>query len=333
MYKNPSIWGLLLSISLLFSCSKEEKIVLRGKAQGTTYQISYFDSENRSFQKDIDSIFNAVDLSMSTYLDHSIISNWNSNKSTEVDYLFQQVFKSSLQVYTESNGFFDPTVGPLIQLYGFGKSNEISITEEKRDSILTFVGMDKIQLQENKLIKKDPRIALNFNAIAQGYTVDLIRNHLQNKGLQSFMVEVGGELYCEGYKPDGTNWIIAIDKPEKERNVDFQEYIQLKNEAIATSGNYRKVQTQESTGEQYVHTINPLTGEAKMSALISVTIIHKDCMFADAYATAILSMGMEKGIQFLKANPRIKAYLIYHNGENFETITMNNFDQSILDAI
>jgi len=331
MHNILKVTSLFLVLLLLSSCNKKQKLVLRGEAQGTTYQISYFDKENRSFKHQIDSLFQAIDQSMSTYQDQSTISRWNRNETTEIDPYFKAVFTASQKVHKESQGYFDPSVGPLINLYGFGKDKKVNITTTKKDSVLKFVGMDKIQLNQFLLTKSDTRISLNFNAIAQGYTVDLIRDYLLKKGIQSFMVEVGGELYCNGTKPDGSNWIIAIDKPEQERGNDFQEYIKLENEAIATSGNYRKVSVNKITGEKYVHTINPLTGEAGMSSLISVTIIHKQCIYADAYATAILSMGLEKGVKFLQNNPNIKAYLIYQKGSQLMTYSMNNFDDSIQD--
>ncbi len=319
----------LFSISLLVSCQKAQKINLSGEAQGTTYSISYFDNENRSFQHAVDSIFKAVDNSMSTYSTGSLISKWNRNETTQIDALFQYVMQVSKQVHTESKGYFDPTVGPLIQLYGFGKNKTVSITTAKKDSVLQFIGLNDLQLKGLKLTKKDARSSLNFNAIAQGYTVDLIRDFLLEQGVHSFMVEVGGELYCRGIKSDNSNWLIAIDKPEQNRNTEFQAFIALKDEAIATSGNYRKVQINKETGEKYIHTINPITGMATMSKLISVSIIHEDCIFADAYATAILSLGFEKGVAFLTNHPTIKAYLIYQEGTVLKSKGYNDFEAAI----
>ncbi len=331
MLRNLIYLIIILPCISFYSCTNQEKIILRGQAQGTTYQISYYDNENRSFQQAIDSILNKVDQSMSTYLEGSTISKWNRNETIEIDSLFRNVFQTSVQVYKESDGFFDPTVGPLIELYGFGKTKNLNINTVKVDSILQFIGLDKVELEQTTLKKEDARIALNFNAIAQGYTVDLIRDYFLKEGIHSFMVEVGGELYCNGKKANGEQWIIALDKPEKERKNGFQEYIGLENEAVATSGNYRKVIRNEHTGEEYVHTINPKSGEARMSSLLSVTIIHKDCILADAYATAVLSMGLERGIKFLNDTPSIKAYLIYDKEGELISKTVNNFKNNIID--
>jgi thiamine biosynthesis lipoprotein len=326
-----NIIPLLIIPFLLICCSQEDsRINIRGKAQGTTYLISYYDTEERFFNQEIDSLLKQIDQSMSTYQKESVISKWNSNLQKNVDSHFLTVYEASRKVHHQSQGYFDPTVVPLLELYGFGNKKPGAIDKHSLDSVMTFIGLEKIHREEDRLYKDYPQIALNFNAIAQGYTVDIVRDFLRKKGIQSFMVEIGGELYCSGKKPEQQPWIIAIDRPQEERKSDFQAQIMVENNAVATSGNYRKFIIDENTGEKYVHTINPITAEARSSSLLSVTVVHEDCIYADAYATAIMSMGLEKGVSFIKNTPEIKAYLIYSNGDKYEWLSLNGFDEFLL---
>jgi len=307
---------LLLIISVIFSfnCafSQKELITFEGPAQGTSYHISYYDSLNRDFQPEIIKILQDFDLSVSTYIPNSIISKINSNqKNVKVDKYFIACFNKAKEVWQNTNGAFDPTVYPLVNAWGFGPGKKQKIEKTKIDSILKFVGFDLITLKGNKVIKKDPRVSLDFNAFAQGYSVDVVSDFLKSKGITSFLVEIGGELYANGKKPNGENWTVGIEKPidNKESSNPLKAYVKLENLAIATSGNYRRFIIED--GVKYAHHIDPKTGYPTKNNLLSASIFSKECISSDANATGVLVMGLEKAISFLKSHPELQAYLIY----------------------
>lgn len=304
----------LLSFLLysIFCTAQTEPIKIEGSAQGTTYHITYFDKKNRDLQPEIEQLLKDFDKSVSTYIPNSIISRINSNqKNVKVDKYFIACYKKAKEVWKNTNGAFDPTVYPLVNAWGFGPGKKEKIEKEKIDSILKFVGFHLIELKGNKIIKKDPRVALDFNAFAQGYSVDVVSEFLNSKGIYSYIVEIGGEVYANGKKPNGENWCIGIEKPidNKTSQNPLKAVAKLENLAIATSGNYRRFIIED--GVKYAHHIDPKTGYPTKNNLLSASVFSKQCIASDANATGILVMGLEKTKAFLQQHPELQAYLIY----------------------
>ena len=297
-----------------------EPIKIEGNAQGTTYHITYFDIQNRDLQPEIAQLLKDFDLSVSTYIPNSIISRINSNeKNVVVDKYFIDCFNKAKEVWKNTNGAFDPTVYPLVNAYGFGPGKKQKIEKTKIDSMLKFVGFQLIKLKGNKVVKKDPRVALDFNAFAQGYSVDVVSDFLNSKGINSYIVEIGGEVFAKGRKLNGTNWTIGIEKPidNKDSQNPLKAIAKLDNLAIATSGNYRRFVIED--GIKYVHHIDPKTGYPTKNNLLSASIFAKECISSDANATGVLVLGLEKAKVFLSKHPELQAYLIYSdNNGNYE---------------
>jgi thiamine biosynthesis lipoprotein len=296
----------------IFCTAQTEPIKIEGSAQGTTYHITYFDKKNRDLQPEIEQLLKDFDKSVSTYIPNSIISRINSNqKNVKVDKYFIACYNKAKEVWKNTNGAFDPTVYPLVNAWGFGPGKKEKIEKEKIDSILKFVGFDLIKLKGNKIIKKDPRVALDFNAFAQGYSVDVISEFLNSKGIYSYIVEIGGEVYAKGKKPNGDNWSIGIEKPieNKTSQNPLKAVAKLENLAIATSGNYRRFIIED--GVKYAHHIDPKTGYPTKNNLLSASVFSKQCISSDANATGILVMGLEKAKDFLNKHTELQAYLIY----------------------
>ena len=321
--------SLFLTIFLLcFSSqlfSQDEPILIAGNTQGTTYHITYYDKKNRDLQPKIEKLLHRFDLSVSTYIPNSIISRINSNqKNVIVDTYFITCFNKAKEVWKNTNGAFDPTVYSLVNAWGFGPGKKQTIEKAKIDSLLAFVGFELIELKGNKIIKKDPRVALDFNAFAQGYSVDVVSEFLNSKGITAYIVEIGGEVYANGKKPNGDNWKVGIEKPidNKESVNPLKAIAKLENLAIATSGNYRRYTIEN--GKKFAHHIDPKTGYPTKNNLLSASIFSKQCISSDANATGVLVLGLEKAKIFLEAHPELQAYLIYsdENGayQIYETI-------------
>jgi thiamine biosynthesis lipoprotein len=309
--------GCILSLFLLYSISLfsqevQEPIRIEGEAQGTTYHITYLDNQNRDLQPEIEKILKDFDLSVSTYIPNSIISRINSNeKNVIVDKYFIACFNKAKEVWKNTNGAFDPTVYPLSNAWGFGPGKKQKIEKAKIDSILKFVGFQLIELKGNKIVKKDPRVALDFNAFAQGYSVDVVSDFLNSKKIKSYIVEIGGEVYAKGRNSDGKNWNIGIEKPidNKVSGNPLKAIAKLENMAVATSGNYRRFVLED--GVKYAHHIDPKTGYPTKNNLLSASIFAKECISSDANATGVLVLGLEKAKVFLQKHPELQAYLIY----------------------
>ena len=282
-----------------------------GFTQGTTYHIAYYDDKQRDFQDDIEMILKNFDNSVSTYNPNSIITKVNKNIPVELDKYFITCFKKAKEVWKNTDGAFDPTVYPLVNAYGFGPEKKLKLEKPVIDSILQFVGFNLIKLEGNKILKKDKRVGLDFNAFAQGYSVDVVSDFLHSKGIDSYIVEIGGEVYAHGKKPDGSFWNIGIEKPIENKISEnpLKATVNLYNMAIATSGNYRRYT--EIDGVKYTHHIDPKTGYPTKNNLLSASLFAKDCITTDANATGILVLGLEKAKIFLKNHPEIQAYLIY----------------------
>jgi len=301
-------------------CTKEmEYKTIDGFAQGTTFHIAYSPDIPDSLESFVNEILNRIDTSLSVYNDSSIISKLNRGESVEMDSLFINVFNRSKEIYEISNGAFDISGAPLFDAWGFGFKNKIHVTQRDIDSILTFVGMDKVKIENGVLVKRDKRLSLNANAIAQGYSSDVIAGEFDKLGIKNYLIEVGGEIYCKGVNSKGKNWTIGIDKPidgNMIKGENLQDILSLTGKGLATSGNYRKFY--EEGGEKYSHTIDPKTGYTVKHSLLSATVIADDAMTADALATFFMVVGLDKTKEFLGKNTGIDAYLVYADGEKFK---------------
>ncbi len=304
---------------ILLACNKEKKnsdFTLQGHVFGTTYNITYFNT-NVNYQKSLDSLFFLINKSTSTYISTSDISKINSGDLTViVDEIFTEVFKKSKRIYKETNGFFDPTVGNLVNAYGFGpKEEESNLTDDEIKEQMRFVGLDKISLKKGKVIKQYSQVYLDFNSIAKGFAIDVVARFFDKKNIENYLIEIGGEIRAKGLKKNNKPWLIRLVNPVLSIDNEGFKTINLSNKSMATSGNYRKFRV-SSEGKKYVHTINPKTGYATESNLLSASVIaNKDCADVDAYATAFMAMGLEKTKEFLIKNPSIKVILLFSSGK------------------
>lgn len=303
----------LIAFIFLIHCKQSalKTVRLAGRAQGTTWQINFLTENNLTYKESIDSIFHRIDSSLSTYLPVSIISRINKNEEVLADDHFINVFRKSVEVSETTNGFFDPTVAPLINTWGFGFTNKGKVDSITIDSLLQFVGYKMIKLEGRSLIKQKPSSMLDFNAIAQGYTVDVLGDFLESMGIVNYLIELGGEVRAHGKKQSNQNWTIGIDQPNDTavEGRPLKAIIKLDNKALATSGNYRKFYMEG--GKKYTHIIDPHTGYPAKHNLLSATIIADDCATADAYATAFMVMGLEKAKEFLAAHKELKLEVFF----------------------
>ncbi len=318
--------------------SVNEKVYLiEGEAQGSTYHIKYIAERDENLKPAIDSILEVIDLSMSTYRPDSAISKINQGDTTVVvDEHFRKVFEASQQIWQESEGLFDPTVGVLVNAWGFGKQkiSEADLpTDKKIDSLRKYVGFDKVALTGKNLIKKRyTEILFDFNAIAQGYTSDVVANYLSARGIKNYIVEIAGEMYLKGKNTvEDKSWTIGVENPLKPLDDrDLVATIQFTNQGLATSGNYRKVWT-DSNGRKYVHSINPLTGRATQSDVLSATVVAPSTMLADGYATMFMVMGLAKSKAFLEKHPDLAVLLVYSDDKHQEaTYKTKSFEKLII---
>ena len=325
----------LLLLLFLISCQttkNNETEKISGFALGTSYSITYSDLflSTEMLEKEVDSILDVINSSMSTYILDSDISKINNGDSLlKVDEHFEKVYNTASLVWEKTNGYFDPTVGALVNAYGFGPDpNSNTVSEEKRDEILAYTGWDKTHLTSKKTIQKtNPKIFFDFNALAKGYAVDLIADHLRSKKITSFLVEIGGEIVAQGSSPKTKKvWKIAIDDPKQSKERKFIKLISLKNKALATSGNYRKYKINTDTGTRLVHSINPKTGNSFPTEVLSASVLAPTCIIADAYATALMVMPFDASKTLIEAEDELEAYWIIENeGGTIEEVLSSGF--------
>ena len=327
-----SCFVLLLFLICCDSDHTKENKKINGFALGTSYSISYADlSLNENIlEKEVDSIIQIINSSMSTYLPDSDISRINNGDSLViVDKHFQKVYNTAKLVWKKTDGYFDPTVGALVNAYGFGpEPNTNAVSDEMRDEILTYTGWDKTYLTTKKTIQKtNPKLSFDFNALAKGYAVDLISDHLRSKNISSFLVEIGGEIVAQGFSPKTKKvWRIAIDDPNQSEERKFIKLISLNNTALATSGNYRKYKINKETGKRSVHSINPKTGNSFPTEVLSASVLAETCMIADAYATALMVMPFEDSMSLIESESNLEAYWIIENEDGgVEEIVSSGF--------
>ncbi len=325
----------LLVLAVFFtSCNsgKQNIIKIGGNAQGTTWQVTYLSESKSSHKEAIDSILKRIDLSLSTYVPASVISRINKNDtSIIVDNYFMEVFNKSIEVSEKTNGVFDITVAPVINAWGFGFTKKAKVDSAMIYRLLDLVGYKMLRLQGNKLVKEKPDMMLDFNAIAQGYTVDVLASYLESKGIMNYLVELGGEVKGKGKKNNDKNWTVGIDQPNETitEGRPLKAIIKLKDRALATSGNYRKFYIEN--GKKYAHIIDPHTGYPAKHNLLSATVLAADCMTADAYATAFMVMGLERSKKFLSEHHELglDVFFIYDKNGIWETYTSERLKELV----
>lgn len=314
--KQPFCLPALMLVLVFISCGKEKPayLSLSGNAQGTTFSITYLDSLNRDFAAPVDSLLRLIDKSMSLWDSSSVISRIARNEADVMpDEHFIKVFIRAQEVSLATNGAFDITVGPLVKAWGFSYKKGLPPPDSMQvDSLLRLIGFQKVQLEDGRLKKADPRMEIDFNAIAQGYSVDLVADYFEQQGIKNYLVEIGGELRTLGVNNKGAAWAIGIDKPvENETDArPLQTTISLSGKSLATSGSYRKFVVRD--GKKYSHTIDPKTGRSISHNMLSVSVIAADCITADAYATAFMVMGAEKAMELAQSG-QLEIYCIYED--------------------
>ncbi|GAF01395.1 FAD:protein FMN transferase [Saccharicrinis fermentans] len=310
-------------VFLTLSCQQKQNdyVKIEGSIFGTYYHIIYqANQENDTLDKGVLQVLNEVNASLSTYVKTSTISVFNqSSKGVVPDAMMKKVFVTGQDIFKNSKGAFDMTVGPLVNAWGFGFKKQDQVTAELIDSLRNNVGMDMVQLQDGFLKKERPGIMLDASAIAKGFGVDVAADFLASQGVKNYMVEIGGEIRASGINHKAIPWRVGIDKPIDDKAAqdrELQAVLSLSDVALATSGNYRNFYVKD--GKKYAHTIDPNTGYPVQHSLLSASIIAPDCMHADAYATACMVMGLEKGFALIDSLPDTKGYFIYvdENGKN-----------------
>ncbi len=306
----------LLILCLFFvSCREHQEYYLsQGEIFHTSYHIKYEYKE--PLGKSIQAVLDSFDLSLNPFNNKSVIYRVNNNQEVEVDNYFMAVFNKSKEVSEASGGAFDITCAPFVNLWGFGFSRSDTVTPEMIDSVKAFVGYRKVRLEGRHVVKDDPRLILNASAIAKGYSCDVVAGLLDSHGIQNYMVEIGGEIRAKGHNPRGECWRIEITKPDDDRTglkKERLEVLELCDRSLATSGNYRNFYIKN--GKKYAHTIDPHTGYPAEQNLLSATVIANDCMTADAYATAFMTMGLEEARKLADSLPDMDYLFIYADPE------------------
>ena len=302
-------------------------MVLQGLAQGSYYAVTYYDEQGRNFQQEIDSIFHAVDLSVNLWVDSSVICKVNRNEEVVLDQIFIDNFNIAQEAARLSDGYFDPTISPLVSAWGFSAKNGDSITPQLVDSLRRLVDYRKVRIEDGRLIKEDPAMKLDFNAVAQGYTSDLIAGFLESHGVKNYLVDTGGEIMARGGKADGSPWIVGIEKPAEQRDSEqvVQTRLALRDRGLVTSGSTRKYV--ERDGKRYSHCIDPTTGWPVDHQVLSVTVLAENATWADALASICMVMGMEKSLPIIESMDGVEAYYIFVNNDNeLETLATNGFE-------
>jgi FAD:protein FMN transferase len=315
---NKLLFTFLISVFLISCGSNQQRkfLYLEGFTQGTSYHIAYNSPDSIDYHAQIRVIFEEIDYSMSTYNPKSVISRINRNESGVVaDDYFVSVFERARDISARTGGAFDITVAPLVNAWGFGFKEMENVTPHLIDSLLQFVGWEKVRLENRQIIKDYPEIMIDMNAIAKGYTVDVVAEFFDDKGVTDYMIEIGGEIRLKGTNRNNQLWRIGIDKPvdnPADISRELEEVLNLSGKSIATSGNYRRYY--EKDGQRFAHTIDPLSGYPVQHNLLSATVIARTCMEADAFATAFMVMGLEKSMELAKNSDELEAYFIYDLG-------------------
>ena len=330
---------LALLLLLAAACSApNEPTRLQGEAQGTFYTIAYCDKQHRDLRPQIDSLLHAFDLTASLWEENSLIRQANLHQPTHVNSTFCHLLNNSLQMEQYTQGAFNCKIGALVNLYGFGFENRSDITDVQVDSLLRLIhqGQCTLTLDADSLptVILSPGVQLDFNAIAQGYSVDLLAALFDSLDVTDYLIDVGGEVRAKGSKPDGTPWAVGIERPAQNKYSaqEIETAIALTNRSVVTSGNYRKYYEQD--GVRYSHTIDPATRRPVSHSLLSASVVSAEAWYADAMATAFMVMGLERSLQFIQDhpdNPDIQAaFFIYHDGSEYRTLATPAFQDIII---
>lgn len=317
MKKKKLIWQipflLILIIGSIFVIRQQRNTPFQkdeGMVFGTIYHITYQSDIN--YQKEIEAELQKVDNSLSPFNKTSIISRINRNEKVKVDEMFSEVFQLAEKISGDTDGAFDITVAPMVNAWGFGFKTGNPPTKQTIDSLRAIVGFNTVSLQDGYVIKKNPKTMLDCSAIAKGYGTDVVARFLKKKGVQNFMVEIGGEIVVNGNSEKLQPWRIGINKPTDDSlntSQAIQDVVSVSNIAMATSGNYRNFYYKN--GKKYAHTIDPKTGYPVQHNILSATVFADDCATADAYATSFMVLGLDGAKKILEKHPELCAYLIY----------------------
>ena len=326
---------ILSALFLLVSCGKKQVHNFSGIAIGTYYSVTYVGKEDLSLPEAADAIIASINRDFSIFDSTSTVSQLNANTTTALPDDIIHLISLSNHISEETGGAFDITIGPLVNAMGFGKSNDFDTLSylQQMDSLRPFIGYQKISVADGKLHKADPRIKLDFNAIAKGYAVDKIAQMMKKKGYKNFLVDIGGEVLAQGRKFKGHEWRVGVQIPTEtqngliETNYIFELPLENGLNCVATSGNYRNYK--EINGKRYSHIINPNTGNSENSSLLSVSVIAKNCAIADAFATAFMVLGIEKSMAILQNHNELAAHFIYYENGNFQYKQTPNFPKNI----
>lgn len=328
MKKNILILIFILSLSSCIDPVKKQ--VIDGFAQGTTYHVAYHSDKGTVVEKsDIDSVLNLFNKSCSLHDKNSLLVAINANTSDSVDLHIAECIRVAQMLHDVSGGLYDITIKPLTEAYGFIKKDQ----QQKNinlDSILNFIGMEKISIEGNKIVKTSPSIEIDLNSIAQGYSVDLLSKFMEEQGLTDYIVEIGGEIFARGNNR-GQGWRVGIDKPIDGSYISgqhLQAIIILENKGLTTSGNYRKFFTDEN-GKRVNHTINPKTGESSQNSILSVTVVADNATLADGYTTTFMLMGKERSVEYLNNNKNLEAMIVYSEGDSIKTYITEGLNNNI----
>lgn len=333
--KNRKYIALFLAlIALIFFLiptkkSKLPYITNNGKIHGTYYHVTYLHPEGIDLKDSIEAEMRRFEKSLSVFDTTSVISKINRNKYVLTDTLFEAMYNEAFVISELSDGAFDITVAPLVNVWGFGFQSSQFPSDEQIDSILAFVGYRKIALNDHTIYKNDARIMLDAGAIAKGYSVDIIAELLSRAGCENYLVEIGGEIACRGKNSKETVWSVGISRPEENPlpTNDVQQVLQITDMAMATSGNYRQFYYRD--GKKYSHTIDPRTGYPVDHNLLSATIVARSCMHADALATACMVLGVEEALHLCESDSTIDGYFIYSDGDSLKTVFSSGFEKYI----
>ncbi|MCF6349709.1 MAG: FAD:protein FMN transferase [Flavobacteriaceae bacterium] len=319
---------LVFILIIFYSCKNSAYKTIVGNAFGTTYHIKLKNNSKINWHLAIDSLVSTVNKSLSTYINTSDISKINQGNTTIiVDKKFKEVFNKSKRIFKETNGVFDPTIGVLVNAWDFGPEKKLKKLDSSTiKKLIQQVGFEKVKITNNKVIKENENIYLDFNAIAKGYGIDIIGRFFEKKNITNYMIELGGELRVRGKNPKNLDWKIQIESPNFDGSRSSQKIITLHNESMATSGTYRHFKIAKN-GSRYAHILNTKTGYPSKSNLLSASVIaNLDCADVDAYATTLMALGLEKSKLFLKKHQELKAFLIYNDtAGNLQTFQTSNF--------
>ena len=329
--------SLLLAITMVLATAcvrHNEPIRLQGETQGTYYNIAYYANKQRDILPLVQSVLDQFDTTASLWVENSLIRKVNRREDNHINPIFFDMLVMSHDMEEYTHGAFNCKIGALVNLYGFGFKNREDVTDRQVDSLLSLIYQGKCDFDDTTLtVTLTPGIELDFNAIAQGYTVDQLAQEFRSHGIKNYLIDVGGEVIAQGHKADGSSWTVGIERPSSDKNSEreIETAIQLIDRAVVTSGNYRKYY--EHDGIRYSHTIDPATGRPVNHSLLSVSVVSHEAWYADAMATAFMVMGLDKSLQFIQDHPDdpdIQAvYFIYDDHGTYKTYATPEFQKLI----